>query len=119
MPNTPMKKIQRQFSPAQMLGGRVGTYGSDHPAQSIVDWTNMITHVRRKAGPHDYDTIGLEAVVVAREIVPPHLVHHNANHQLRPFAKVWSCQQRHSTVQHKNGQYKLSHDNMFTVRVLY
>ncbi|MBQ3051778.1 MAG: hypothetical protein IJC96_07800, partial [Clostridia bacterium] len=62
MPNIPKKKEQRQFTAAQMLGGRVATYGSDTPLQSVLDWTNMITHVRRKAGPHDYDTIGLEAV---------------------------------------------------------
>ncbi len=62
MPNIPKKKEQRQFTAAQMLGGRIGTYGSDTPLQSVLDWTNMITHVRRKAGPHDYDTIGIEAV---------------------------------------------------------
>ena len=62
MPKVEKKKVQRQYTAAQMLGGRMGTYGSDTPPQEIVDWTNMITHVRRKAGPHDYDTIGIEAV---------------------------------------------------------
>ncbi len=65
MPNIPKKKEQRKYDAAQMLGGRMGTYGSDHPDQSILDWTNMITHVRRKAKAHDYDTIGLEAVATA------------------------------------------------------
>ncbi|MBQ3327285.1 MAG: 4Fe-4S binding protein, partial [Clostridia bacterium] len=40
----------------------MGTYGSDTPDQGVLDWTNMITHVRRKAKAHDYDTIGIEAV---------------------------------------------------------
>ena len=65
MPNIPKKKEQRKYDAAQMLGGRMGTYGSDHPDQSILDWTNMITHARRKAKAHDYDTIGLEAVATA------------------------------------------------------
>ena len=33
-------------------------------------------------------SVGLEAVVVAREIVPPHLVHHNAHHEAWALAKM-------------------------------
>ena len=53
MPNIPIKKEQRKFDAAQMLGGRIATYGSDNPEQSILDWNNMINNVRRKAKDHD------------------------------------------------------------------